>query len=146
MIDAEVLATECDGNPALVCKKYGKGKIYFLPFPMEQWLADQPNAFACDQGREFFEIYRKIFSPHLHRIVAKKSSPFLEITEHPTASDTCEIVALSYTDTVETFKITLSPAWGLTETVVGKITASGKDLSLTPENGLCRFSVKLTKK
>ena len=144
--DAEVLATESDGNPALVRRKYGKGWICFLSFPIEQWLADQPGAFDCTDGKEYFDLYRELFAPHLNRIVTEKSSPFLEITEHPVTSDTCEIVTLSYADSVEAFEITLSPAWGLTETAVGKVTASDKDLSLTPENGLCRFTVKRTKK
>ncbi len=140
--DAEVLATETDGNPALVRRKYGKGWICFLSFPLEQWLADQPGAFDCRDGKEYFDLYRELFAPHLKRIVTEKSSPFLEITEHPVTSDACEIVALSYSDTTNAFEITLSSAWQLSETAVGKTIVSGEKIHLSPENGLCRFIVK----
>ena len=90
-------------------------------------------------------VYRGLFVPHLKRIVTEKSSPFLEITEHPVASDVCEIVTLSYSNTTETFEITISSAWQVSETAVGNVTRSDKKLLLAPENGLCRFTVKKMK-
>ena len=140
VIDAEVLATETDGNPALTRKQYGKGVIYFLSFPMEQWLSDRPQAFDCLESRRYYEIYKTIFTPHLNRIVCAKSSPFLEITEHPISDTLCEITALSYSDAETEFEIDLSPSWQITETLNGKITANTLNYLLqTDSKGLCSF-------
>ena len=35
-VTAQVLATEENGDPALLCNCYGKGKIYFLGFGLER--------------------------------------------------------------------------------------------------------------
>ena len=91
--DAEILGTEPDGNPAFCYHTYGKGVVYFLSFPMEAVLADQPQAF---EDTEYYRLYQYMFGALTDRKIIAKSSPKLAVTEHPADDGTCTVIALNY--------------------------------------------------
>ena len=110
-VGAEIIATEDDGNPALVCNRYGKGKIYFLPFCLEKSLVDEQGALDCGAGKEYYKIYELIFRDSLKRRVISKSSPFFGLTEHIIDQDTCIVAAVNYQSQEGTLQMVLDKGW-----------------------------------
>lgn len=138
--DAEILGTEADGNPAFTCHTYGSGKVYFLSFPMERVLADQPRAF---ENTEYYRLYQFMFSGIADRKITAKSSPQLAITEHPIDESRCTVVAQSYSPE-GTYTLTVKAGWHLQSVEYGKVTqdADGSLLLEAAENNICRFTLK----
>lgn len=138
--NAEILGTEADGNPAFTCHTYGSGKIYFLSFPMERFLADQPGAF---ENTEYYRLYQLMFSCVADRKIIGKSSPQLAITEHPIEDDRCTVVAQSYSAEGK-YTLTVKVGWQLQSVEYGKVSQSADDNLLLEmaENNICRFTLK----
>lgn len=110
-VGAEVLAAESDLNPALSCNRYGKGKIYFLPFALEKSLVDEQGSLDCGAGQEYYKIYELIFRDSLKRRVISKSSPMFGLTEHSIDQNTCIVAAVNYGDSDAALQITLDKGW-----------------------------------
>lgn len=60
-VGAEVLARDNTGNPVISSYKYGRGRVTYLNFPLEENLIDGHNAFDCGD----FELYKYVFSSAL---------------------------------------------------------------------------------
>ena len=138
--DVEILGTEPDGNPAFFCHTYGKGNIYFLTFPMETLLADQPDAF---ENTDYYRLYRQMFCACTNRRILHKSSPQLAVTEHPADDNTCTVVTMNY-GPKEPCTLRVQPGWTLYETQYGKVsqTSPGEILVEPAQNSICRFVLK----
>lgn len=104
-LTAEVLAYGSDGNPALTVNSYGKGKVYFLNFAPELYLADKPDAFL--EGN-YYKLYEYIFKKHITMAVKSKSSPFIGITEHSNPDGTVTVTAINYSNADLSFELELS--------------------------------------
>ncbi len=134
-VGAEIIATEDDGNPALVCNRYGKGKIYFLPFCLEKSLVDEQGALDCGAGKEYYKIYELIFRDSLKRRVISKSSPFFGLTEHIIDQDTCIVAAVNYQSQEGTLQMVLDKGWQF---------SNPDDANITVESGGIRL-IKIKK-
>ncbi len=77
-VGAEVLAYDADGNPAVCVNSYGKGKVYFVNFPLEKNLIDRPDAFS---GNEVM-IYNKIFKRCIDSYPVKALNDQVVLTYH----------------------------------------------------------------
>ena len=138
--ETRVLGTEPDGNPVFAFHPYGKGGFYFLSFPLETMLADQPRAF---DGTAYYRLYQCMFSAHTDRKVMARSLPELLLTEHPVSASVSTVIALNYgPETRHT--LTLRPGWQLGQVVCGHVTEpSPGTLCMEAEPlSLCRFTVK----
>ena len=135
----EVLGTETDGNPALCYHTYGKGGVYFLSFPMEAVLADQPQAF---EDTQYYRLYRYMFSPFADRKITAKSSPKLAVTEHPADDGTCTVIAMNYGEQ-ETYTLAVKAGWRLEQVEYGNVSADSGRILVTPApKSICRFTLK----
>ncbi len=134
----EVLGTEPDGNPALVRHSQGKGYIYFLTFPLEAILADQPEAF---ENTDYYRIYESMFLSSTDRKITKKSSPNLSLTEHPDDENHCTVVAMNYGNADDCYTLQIKCGWSLQTVQHGHVRLiSANELEVKPEaNGICRF-------
>ncbi|MBR2488861.1 MAG: cellulase family glycosylhydrolase [Clostridia bacterium] len=121
-VDCEVLAREQDSNPALTVKNYGKGKIYFLSFAPEIYLADQKNAFYCEEGKKYYKLYEYLLKKHTDCIVTEKSSPFIGITEHPLDNGSFAITAVNYSDSEIEFDLKIKESLKISKINHGNIT------------------------
>ncbi|MDO8685350.1 MAG: hypothetical protein Q7J78_01615, partial [Clostridiales bacterium] len=109
-VRAEVLGTEEDGNPAFTCADYGKGKVYFLSFPMESELANRPGSY--DPGTApYYGIYKHIAAGIRNEKAVIKGSPFVGVTEHPIDSCTRIVVAVNYRPEAVDFVFSAIPGW-----------------------------------
>ena len=138
--NVQILGAESDGNPAFSFHTYGQGGVYFLTFPMEAVLADQPGAF---DDTEYYRLYQYMFAGVANRRVIAKSSPKLAITEHPTEDSLCTIVAMNYGGH-ETYTLTLKDGWGLDAVEYGTVSVSesGSILVTPAPKSICRFTIK----
>lgn len=57
---AEVLGYDNLGIPALTVFKYGKGRVYYLNFPLEKYLLSKENAFSYNYSKIYSIIYKNI--------------------------------------------------------------------------------------
>lgn len=97
-VTAQVLATEENGDPALLCNCYGKGKIYFLGFGLEQTLCSETGAFE----KPYYKLYEYLFKANIDSVVTRKNNPLLGITEHPLPEGSWAVTVINYgTESVE---------------------------------------------
>lgn len=138
--DTRVLGTEPDGNPAFAFHPYGKGGFYFLSFPLETTLADQPRAFA---GTSYYRLYQHMFSAHTNRKITARSSPELLMTEHPTGDFSAAVVAMNYGLELH-HTLTLRSGWHLDQVICGHVAEpSPGTLCIEAETlSICRFTVQ----
>jgi len=55
---AKVVETDQDGNPAFTVSNYGKGKVFFLNYPMEKSLFNEVGAFSKQNAAPYYLIYK----------------------------------------------------------------------------------------
>ncbi len=77
-VGAEVLAYDDLGNPALTVYKYGKGRVFYLNFPLEDNLIDTHDAFT--DGHE--AIYRLVLGDVIDSIPVKVEGEDVYTTYH----------------------------------------------------------------
>ncbi len=92
---ATVLARESDGNPVFSLFPYGKGKVYFLAFPLEAALASQAGAFLPG-AQPFWHLYRLLAEEFLRQRLVSKSSPWIGLTEHAHADGSVTVGVVNY--------------------------------------------------
>lgn len=137
---AEVLGIEADGNAAFTCHSYGKGRIYFLSFPMEAVLADQPRAY---ENTDYYKLYKLMFSACANRKIIDRSCTDICLTEHPMDENTCTVVAMNY-GPEQACTLSVWDGWALDSVEYGKVTQKSPGIiTVEPaENSICRFTLK----
>ena len=128
-VNAEVLASESDGNPWFTCASYGRGKVYFLNYPIEVMLSGYPGAFHAKDANPYWMIYKQISEETTlkSRIVTKRN-PMLGVTEHPCADGSRIAVIINYSPEVVKEALSISAGWMIESTIYGR--------PVSAENGL----------
>lgn len=75
---AEVFAVDEEGNPMFGAASYGKGKVYFLNFPMEEMLLTEEKGFS----EEYYRFYEAAAEEVLKSRCLSKSNPYVGMTLH----------------------------------------------------------------
>ncbi len=109
-IDAEILATNEQGNIVLSRHKYGKGEVYFLNMPLESNLAVQYNAF---NDTDYYKIYRIFAKKFTDSKIAYCDNPDLGITQHKVNDSEYIIAVLNYSDKTLKYSLDLADGWTL---------------------------------
>ncbi len=73
---ATVIASDTEENPLFSVHAYGKGKIFFLNFPMEEEMLTE--AFAFNKNREV--VYEYAFKEILEKKPVRSKNPFVTVT------------------------------------------------------------------
>ncbi len=78
----EVLLTDNKGNPVMSCTRHGKGKVYFVSFPIENIAASRPHTVSGEKEISYESFYKLI--PEFKNAEKKISgnNPYVGITEH----------------------------------------------------------------
>lgn len=119
-VGANVLAREEDGNPAFAVFSYGKGKVYFLSFPLETWYARTPGAVE-DKPWEVF--YKALEAENPARVAfADWQTGF--VTEHIADGHTHYLVMTNLVSEDAEVTLKLSDGWKAVsaESVGGAVT------------------------
>ena len=75
---AQVLANDENGKPIFTVNNFGKGKIFYLNFPLEDMLCGQNHAF----DGEAYKIYEFVLNDLLEKKNVRKLNPKVGITEN----------------------------------------------------------------
>lgn len=81
---ADVLACDSKGNPGITEFKYGKGKVFFVNFPLEKMLLDESNAFDTNR----YLIYNKFFENEISKKTIISKNKYIAVTEHKEENET----------------------------------------------------------
>lgn len=118
---AQVLARENDGNPIFTVNTYGKGKIYFLGFPMEMNLTREPGSFT-ENPAECWKIYQTIAKEGIEKNrVVTKNDPFVGITEHDLTTDKKVVVLVNYSPVDREVSLIIKKGWTIEKSLYGKL-------------------------
>lgn len=94
-ITAEVIAADNKGNPTITVNKYGKGNVYYINFPLENLLMEDP-------GKEEYKlIYQKLFGKKAVGYPISSPCDDVFITTH-CDGNTVYSVAVNHTDKPQT--------------------------------------------
>ena len=129
-----VLATK-DGLPALSVNTYGKGKVWYLNYPIEENVAKTPNAIYED----YYKIYG-LMDLGNHERIAKKKDPYLGMTEH-SVGEKKVLVLINYEPEDRKTCVEVLPGWELERALpLGDSTAMQKgttvDLQMAHNSGI----------
>jgi hypothetical protein len=129
---AEVLAREPDGSPVFFKTSHGKGSVFSLLAPLESVLAARPGAFHPDTAAPHWRLYATMAERVLSRRLVRKTSPWLGITEHPSADGTTIVVVVNYAGREVTDELSLLSGHELADVWLGPAPQAAKtSLTLT---------------
>ncbi len=116
--DAEVVATDENGEGVLFKHKLGKGYIYFLTLPLESYLSEKSGAFFKENQPSYDLIYRELAKTAGISRVCDSSNPYIRLTEHIIDDNSLYICAINYNNKTETSTLSIpenynvSVIWG----------------------------------
>lgn len=90
---ASVLLSEENGNPLFTVGSYGKGKVYFLNFPLEENLLKYENGFE----EKYYQFYATVASAITGEKGIQRDNPYIGITLHK-GEKVDYAVFINYTD------------------------------------------------
>ncbi|MCK9618691.1 MAG: hypothetical protein M0R21_12755, partial [Lentimicrobiaceae bacterium] len=140
---AKVLAHEKDDNPIFTVNSYGKGKIYFLGFPMEMNLTKIPGGFT-EKPDECWKVYQTIAAEIIkgNRTV-QKNDPYVGITEHDLSPDEKVVVLVNYCPVDRDVPLSINTEWKVEKTLYGKL--QGNSMVRLNANDACVLQLKYLK-
>lgn len=97
-IKAKVLLSASDKNPLLIQNDYGKGKIYYLNFPVEEMLGNAVGTINHPDEKPYYLIYKLIAKDILGNRLVTTDNPFISITQHRFDEKSAVIVAMNNSD------------------------------------------------
>lgn len=98
--DAEIIARYDSGDIAITVNRYGKGRVFFVAFPLEKALMPLHDAFS---GKHHM-IYKKLFGEYICDYPVKSECDEVVVTAHEDG-DVLYIVAINHTDKVQKIEI-----------------------------------------
>ena len=111
---AEVIATDCNGNPAITKAKYKKGYVYFVNFPLEAMLLKEDYAFEKNRHEIYSQIFKDVISSH--RVTC--DNPNLAMTLHED-NENLYAVIVNHTEKCEKTNLKVKDGACLMETIYG---------------------------
>ena len=79
----KVLLRDNKGNPVMSCMNHGKGKVYFVSFPIENNAADMPHLISGDKEIAYENFYKMIPEARNSDKKIYGDNPYVGVTEHP---------------------------------------------------------------
>lgn len=80
-VRANVIAEDQDGRPAFTVADYGKGKIYFLAYPIELIASCNSGEVCGETARPYYRFYEQLGLRSAEK-TAVSNSPYVCVTEH----------------------------------------------------------------
>ncbi len=121
--DGQALAWDENGNTCFYAYTYGRGKVFFLDFPLEHMLAHQPGAFHSNYAEPYYKIY-SAFATDIKRLCIC-DEPYIGITEHIKDSDGY-VVLINQTPEKKDIAVTIDNNWFLTGCLYGTAPVDGR--------------------
>lgn len=91
--------------------KLGKGKVYFLAFPLEQSLAGHPMCYCADNAVLYWRIYREIAWDVIEQKICISENPQVAVTLHPESDSSMLAVAVNYSNVPQDARLRIADGW-----------------------------------
>ena len=111
---AEVLAYDNNNNPAISVNKYGKGRVFYVNFPLESNMIGEAD--APDKNRAV--IYKKLFAEYIEKLPMRVDNDNVVATYHPTESGFI-VVLINHSSKEQNLKLTISDNYNLDKVYYG---------------------------
>lgn len=95
--NAECISKDNDGTVIFSKNSYGKGKIYFLNFPLEEMIWDMQGVFN-DEKKPYYKIYNVIKGNLFSDKAAISDNPQIGVTVHKLSDNKYVVTAINYSD------------------------------------------------
>jgi len=113
-LTARVLASDEGGLPVYTVNDYGKGKVFFLTFSLEQNLISSPGIFAPD-APDYTLFYSMVAEGVSLQKTARSHSRHICVTEHILDENRHLLVVINYLPEPTQAKLSLAIGWTVTE-------------------------------
>ncbi|MBC7745026.1 MAG: cellulase family glycosylhydrolase [Flavobacterium sp.] len=123
--NVNVLGKEADGNPAFTESTYGKGKIYFLTFPLEMDAITKIGSFD-DDAPAYSNIYKKIAAPIIENRIIQQENTSIGITEHYINENEAVVILINYNPKIADTELKLKAGWKISKSLYGEVPNSNK--------------------
>ena len=120
-IDCEVIGADTEGRPAFTCHRLGKGKVYFLAFPLEQSIGGRPMCFTGKTAMDYWRIYREVARDVIEAKVCITGNPQVGVTLHPESENSMLVVAVNYSDTEQNARLRIAEGWNASYIYGGEV-------------------------
>lgn len=118
---ASVLAHEEDGNPIFTVNSYGKGKIYFLGFPLEMDVTLKNGAFT-ENPAEYWKIYQTIAANVIKQSrTVIKNDPYVGITEHDLSPTQKVVILVNFSPVNRIVALNINSEWTVGKALYGSL-------------------------
>jgi len=114
---AQVICRDENGVPLITVCEYGKGKVYYVNFPVETMLLDMSNVHETD----LFEIYRVVFAEKINSHIADSDCKYIGITEHIEDANNAYIVLINYSDKKVDINLKIKSEYSISKVICGNI-------------------------
>lgn len=131
--NAEIIATDENGEGVFFKHKYGKGFVYFLTLPLESYVSQKNGVFFKENQPSFHKIYRELAQAAKVERICDSDNPFVRLTEHPIDDKSLYAVAINYHNQRQTAAISVAEGYTISS-VFGSEIENGK-LSLRENDG-----------
>ena len=111
-----ILLKDSNEQPILVEQTYGKGKVYYLNFPLEKMLLTQSEAFS----KHYHLIYKKIFSNLLKSKLVTVQNSFIGVTEHYDTTG-AYIILINYSSSNQPIECEIKSEYYISDIIYGSI-------------------------
>ncbi len=146
VVTAQVLGTDQNGNPAFTVSNYGKGKVYFLNYPIEKSLFNVVGAFNKKDAEPYYQIYKRIREDIPSGKAVTGNNHMIGLTEHKVDEHTRIIVAINYEPKSSKTELSLGAGWEVGECYYGEMPSvdrkTGKVIAMIRKNDAVVFSIK----
>lgn len=105
-VGAEVLAYDKDNNPSIAVNRYGKGRVFFVNFPLEDNLIDKHNAFDGNVHLIYKELFKEYAKKHPMSVLNEN----IAVTYHTTESGVIAVL-INHSDKPCNLKYTWNGKW-----------------------------------
>lgn len=117
---AEVIGTDQVGNPAFTCSQFGKGKVFFLNYPLETYLLTQPGVFHKKNADPYWILYRMLKDSITTDKLIIKDKPNVGITEHELNKKERIITLINYEPERMEVNLRIESGWVIRDVLYGK--------------------------
>lgn len=111
---AEILAKDNDGNPVVSVNRYGKGRVFFVAYPLENSLVDSHDAFLKNHS----SVYKSLFKEYLESYPVRVNNPDAVLTCHGDEKD-FTVVVLNHSDKEAQLDLSIKDGFVIDEVIYG---------------------------
>ncbi len=110
-IGAEVLGRDTEGRITFACNKVGKGKFYYLAFPMEKRLGETPMVYCKEDAIPYWRVYREMAREVIEAKPCINGNPMVAVTLHYENENSIIAVAVNYSNKEQNANLRIADGW-----------------------------------